>query len=190
MKNTESEAIQRAGASPHLPLDTLSRARGPPTRHSARLTRARGPPTRRTTPRSRLIPRIAAKVARRGALSPGEPNQAARSPPRFESSHRFSPAPSHRHQVRRTKKSPAPSSDDVPHRGSSAMLSTPPRSAASQVRIGCRCHKRRPSTMSRTALENAKQPWLVLIRMSLPYSSCVTTADLIVLLAAHEHNTL
>jgi hypothetical protein len=106
MKNTESEAIQRAGASPHLPLDTLSRARGPPTRHSARLTRARGPPTRRTTPRSRLIPRIAAKVARRGALSPGEPNQAARSPPRFESSHRFSPAPSHRHQVRRTKSRP------------------------------------------------------------------------------------
>jgi hypothetical protein len=71
MKNTESKTIQRAGASPHPLLDTLSRARELPTRHSARLTRARGPPTRRTTPRSRLVPRIAAKVARRGALSPG-----------------------------------------------------------------------------------------------------------------------
>jgi hypothetical protein len=71
MKNTESEATQRAGASPHPPLDTLSRARGPPTRHSARLTRARGPSTRRTTPRSGLVPRIDVEVARRGAPSPG-----------------------------------------------------------------------------------------------------------------------
>jgi hypothetical protein len=34
MKNTESEATQRAGASPHPSLDTLSRARGPPTRRT------------------------------------------------------------------------------------------------------------------------------------------------------------
>jgi hypothetical protein len=81
---------QHAGASPHPPLDTLSRARGPP-------------PTRRTTPRSGHVPRIAAKVARRGALSPGKPNQAARSPLRFELSRRNSPAPSRRHQARKTK---------------------------------------------------------------------------------------
>jgi hypothetical protein len=55
---------------------THSRARGPPTRHSARLSRARGPPNPPHGSRSGLVSRIAVEEARRDAL-PQEPLQAA-----------------------------------------------------------------------------------------------------------------
>jgi hypothetical protein len=138
--------------------------------------------TRRTAPQSGLVPRIATTVVRRGALPPREPNQAARSPPRFESSRCFPLVFSRRHGARRPKKSLAPSSDDVPHRGSSAMLKAPPQSAASQVLTGCHCRKRRCSTLSRTALEISKQhqtPWNTASRRT---NSQVETLD-------HQHES-
>jgi hypothetical protein len=138
-------------------LDNLSRARGPPTRHSTRLSRAQGPPN---PPHGSTI-RTRSKNCHHGSKkrcpAPREPNQAARSPPRFESSRCFPLVFSRRHGARRPKKSLAPSSDDVPHWGSSAMLKAPPQSAASQVLTGCHCRKRRCSTLSRTALEISKQ---------------------------------
>jgi hypothetical protein len=140
--NTESEATQRAGASPHPPLDTLSRARGPPTRHSAHLTRGRGPPTRHTAPRSGLVPRITAKVSRRDAPPLGtetKPPDHRRSSNQHIAFPRTKPPPS----SQRPGKSPTPSSDDVPHRESSVVLKTPPRSAVGQVITSCRCRKRR-----------------------------------------------
>jgi hypothetical protein len=59
-------------------------------------------------------------------------------------------ARSHRYQIRRPRKSLAPSVDVVPHRESPAMLSTPPQSAASRVVTRCHCHKRRRRRRSPT----------------------------------------
>jgi hypothetical protein len=103
----------------------LSRARGPPTRHSARLTLscAGTAQTRRTAPHSRLISKIAIEVAQRGA-SPSEPNPAA-DHHRVSNHLAASPRASRCHRARSPKMSPAPSPDVVPHRGNSAVLNSP-----------------------------------------------------------------
>lgn len=157
VKNTESEATQRAGASPLPPLDITLACAGtsnPPL--STPLSRARGPPNplHGSTLRTRF------RKCRQGSKecpTPRDPYQAARPPPWFESSRCLPLRTSRRPQARRPKMSPAPSFDAEPHREGSAVLKTPPRSAAGQVHTGCRCRKRRHSTLSRTALEIATQ---------------------------------
>jgi hypothetical protein len=78
-------AQRRRSAAPTLTADNVknteseehSRARGPPTRHSARLSLVRGDlSTRRTAPHFGVVSRIAVEVARR-CLAPQRPQQAA-----------------------------------------------------------------------------------------------------------------
>ena len=130
----------------------LSRARGPPTHHSARLSRVRGPPTRHTAPRTGLVLGIAVEAARRSAPPPGTWTK----PPdhrRGSKSSRFFPP--------RTKTPPASQKTEKVTRAvfrrctapvGSAALNKPPRSAAGQAITGSSRRKRRPSTLSHTAL--------------------------------------
>ena len=143
MKNTESEGTQHAGASPLPPLDITLACAGTshPPHGSTLRTRSRDCRQGRRRSAPPLGTRIKPPDHRRGS----------------KSTRCFPPCTSRRHRTRRPKMSPAPSFDDVPHRECSAMLKTPPRSAAGQVLTGCRCRKRRPSTLSRTALEIAEQ---------------------------------
>ena len=132
MKNTKSGATQRAGPRHFRHWMPLSRARGPPTRHSARLSCVRGPPTRHMTPRSVLISGIDVEAARRGAPPLRELSHAARPPPWFEIITLL--FPSHEDTAlepedRRCR----------PRRKGSAVLNTPPRSAAGQVITDCHC---------------------------------------------------
>nr|CAB3500445.1 unnamed protein product [Digitaria exilis] len=135
--NTESEGTQRAGPRRFHRWATLSRARGPPTRHSARLSLVRGDlQTRRTAPHYGLVEDEVPRI-------PG-PYQAVNPSPRFEIITLFSPS----HRMSSLSKK-----TECRLRRLSTLYRT-----SGQVPTGCRCRKRRPSMMSRTVLEIAEQP--------------------------------
>ena len=140
MKNTKSGATQRAGASPLPPLDATLACAGtsnPPLSTPLSCAGTSNPP-HGTTLRTRF------RDCRRGSKKrcpapPGtEPSRQTTSVVR---NHHvaFPLARRRRPRARRPKMSPAPSSDVVPHRKGSAVLNTPPRSAAGQVVTDCRC---------------------------------------------------
>ena len=140
MKNTKSGATQRAGASPLPPLDATLACAGtsnPPLSTPLSCAGTSNPP-HGTTLRTRF------RDCRRGS------KKRCPAPPGTEPSHQttavvrnhhvaFPLARRRRPRARRPKMSPAPSSDVVPHRKGSAVLNTPPRSAAGQVVTDCRC---------------------------------------------------
>ena len=142
---------QRAGASPHPPLDSTSRVTSKRTPRAGALPH----PPQYSPPRIRL----------KGYHRSGEQRCPApsdlRKPPsrrhRLTSSLCFTLTSSHRRQSSKTRKSLAPSSDVVPHRVAPAKLSNPPQSAAKPVVARCRCRKRRPPTQSHAALTVARQ---------------------------------
>jgi hypothetical protein len=121
MKNTESGATPAGGLAAST-AGQLSRARGPPTRHSARLSLVPGDiQTRRTTSGSGLISGIAVKTAGRGAPLP-EPEPSRQTTVEVRSPHVASPHHERLCRAGRSKLSPAPSYNVVPHREGSAVL--------------------------------------------------------------------
>ena len=139
MKNTKSGATQRAGASPLPPLDA-TRVRGdlqPATQHASLVCGDLQPATRHHAPYSfqGLPSRQQEEVPRPPGTEPSRQITAV-----VRNHHvTFPVARRRRPRARRPKMSPAPSSDVVPHRKGSAVLNTPPRSAADQVITDCRC---------------------------------------------------
>ena len=117
---------QHAGASPHPPLDSTSRA-------TSKRTRAGALPR----PPQYSPPRIRLKDYRRSGEQRCPAPSDLRKPPsrrrRSTSSLCFTLTFSHRRQSSKTRKSLAPSSDIVPHRVAPAKLSNPPQSIASLV---------------------------------------------------------